>query len=69
MPTVNAYAATSATEPLTPTTIDRSYADDEPSHIHVPRPSRVMRPDEVPAGYRAMNERVAIKVRVPKRPL
>ena len=41
---VNAHATAPATEPLTPTTIDRSYAADEPSHIHIPRPSRVMRP-------------------------
>ena len=42
MLTFNAHAATSATEPLTPTIIERSYAADEPAHIHIPRPSRVM---------------------------
>ncbi len=42
--TVNAYAAANAAEPRTPTIIDRSYAADEPSHIHLPRPSRSLRP-------------------------
>ena len=59
---VKTYPATIAAEPLTPTTIDRSYAADEPSHIHIPRPSRVMRPDEAPDQYRAMNDRDAINV-------
>ena len=45
MRTVNAYTTTPATELRTPTTIDWSYTADEPSHIHLPRPSRVMRPD------------------------
>ena len=62
MRTVNTYPATSATEPLTPTTIDRSYAADEPSHIHIPRPSRVMRSGAVPDRYRAMSDREAINV-------
>jgi hypothetical protein len=62
MRTVKTYTATSATEPLPPTTIDRSYAADEPSHIHIPRPSRVLRSDEVPDGRRTMNEREAIKI-------
>ena len=62
MRTVNAYPATSAIEPLTPTTADRSYAADEPSHIHIPRPNRVMRSGEVPDGYRAMSDGEPIKV-------
>jgi hypothetical protein len=41
---VNAYAAPSATDLPTPLPIDQSYAADEPSHIHLPRPSRVPRP-------------------------
>ena len=64
MLTVNTYATTPATEPLTPTTIDRSYAADEPSHIHIPRPRRVMRPDAAPDRSRAMNDRDAINVRI-----
>jgi hypothetical protein len=45
MPTVNAYATTPPTELRTPTTVDRSQAADEPSHIHLPRPRRRIRTD------------------------
>ena len=62
MRTINAYTVTLTTRPLTRTTIGPSYAADEPSHIHIPRPSRVMRSDEVPDGCPTMNERYAIKV-------
>ena len=44
MHTVNAYPAPFTTELRALTTIDRSYAADEPSHIHLPRPSRDLRP-------------------------
>ncbi len=44
MHTVDTYAAPPATEPRTPTTTDRLYAADEPSHIHLPRPNRGTRP-------------------------
>ena len=49
MHTVDTYAAPSANEPRTPTTIDRSYAADEPSHIHLPRPGRGTRPEAAAA--------------------
>ena len=45
MLTINAYTVTLTTRPRTLTTIGRSYAADEPSHIHIPRPIRVMRSD------------------------
>ena len=60
--TIDAYTVTLTTRPLTLTAIGRSYAADEPSHIHLPRPSRVMRSDEVPDGCPTKNERYAIKV-------
>jgi hypothetical protein len=44
MHTVTADPAPFTTEPRTPTTIDRSSAADEPSHIHLPRPNRGTRP-------------------------
>ena len=62
MLTINAYTVTLTTRPRTRTTIGRSYAADEPSHLHIPRPSRVMRADEVPDGCTTMHERYAIKV-------
>jgi hypothetical protein len=49
MHTVNASPEPFTTELRTPTTIDRSSAADEPSHIHLPRPSRDLRPAAVAA--------------------
>ena len=62
MLTINAYTVALTTRPLTLTTIGRSYAADEPSHIHLPCPSRVRRSDEVPDGCPTKSERYAIKV-------
>ncbi len=52
MRTIKVYPTPSATELRTPTTIDRLSAADEPSHIHIPRPSRALRPAAEAAPFR-----------------
>ena len=49
MHTIDTYAAPPAPEPRAPMTIDRSYAADEPSHIHIPRPGRATPPQAAAA--------------------
>ena len=62
MRTVNAYPAASASGSVVEASAARSYAADEPSHIHIPRPSRLMRSGAVPNGCRALSDREAINV-------
>lgn len=60
--TPSANPAASASGSAAEMAAARWYAADEPSHIHIPRPGRVMRPGAVPNGCRPMSDRGAISI-------